>query len=233
MPRKHLIASGINKKQQQQAKLWMKCAKEIKAAAKIGGTNPDANPRLKAAIARALNCNLSRESIEKNINGANKDTSTLKELYYEGYGPNGIAILIKSLTDNEQRTVSAIRGYFSKLNGQLAKPNSVKMIFDELGEFIMESRNLSEDDILNSTLENEIVDLIHEEEYFILYSKPNDFYKTKDNLEKNNIKIISSEIKFIANQKADLPDEYEEKMERFLNSCDEDDDISWVVTNMN
>ena len=233
MPRKHLIASGINKKQQQQAKLWMKCAKEIKAAAKIGGTNPDANPRLKAAIARALNCNLSRESIEKNINGANKDSSSIKELYYEGYGPNGIAILIKALTDNEQRTVSAIRGYFSKLNGQLAKPNSVKMIFDELGEFIIEAKGLSEDDILNATIENDIVDLINEDEYYILYSKPNDFDNTKDNLNKNNINFISSEIKYIASQKADLPDEYEEKMERFLNSCDEDDDISWVVTNMN
>lgn len=233
MPRKHLIASGINKKQQQQAKLWMKCAKEIKAAAKVGGTNPDANPRLKAAIARALNCNLSRESIEKNINGANKDSSTLKELFYEGYGPNGVAILIKALTDNEQRTVSAIRGYFSKLNGQLAKPNSVKMIFDELGEFIIESNNLTEDDILGATIENEIIDLINEDEYFILYSKPNDFDNTKSNLEKSNFKIVSSEIKYIASQKSDLPDEYEEKMDRFLASCDDDDDISWVVTNMN
>lgn len=233
MPRKHLIASGINKKQQQQAKLWMKCAKEIKAAVKVGGNNPEANPRLKAAIARALNCNLSRDSIEKNINGANKDQSTLKELYYEGYGPNGIAILIQALTDNEQRTVSAIRGYFSKLNGQLAKPNSVKILFEELGEFIIDTQGTSEDQLLEITMNNHIIDLIKEEPYFIIYTTPSDFDATNNNLKQHNINVISSEIKYIANSKVDLPDEYEEKMERFLNACHDDDDISWVVTNMN
>ncbi len=204
----------------------MKCAKEIKAATKVGGPNPEANPRLKAAIARALNCNLSRDSIEKNINGANKDQSTLKEMFYEGYGPNGLAILIKVLTDNEQRAVSAIRGYFSKLHGQLAKPNSVQMIFDELGEFIFEAKNNNEDDILNATIENDIVDLINEEDYLILYTKPNDFYAVKDNLEKNNLKPISAEIKYIANQKVDVPDDQMDKVERFLASCEDDDDIS-------
>ncbi len=233
MPRKHLIASGINKKQQQQAKLWMKCAKEIKAAAKVGGPNPEANPRLKAAIARALNCNLSRESIEKNINGANKDQAAFKEMFYEGYGPNGLAILIKVLTDNEQRAVSAIRGYFSKLHGQLAKPNSVKMIFEELGEIIFDAKAASEDDILNATIENDIVDLINEEDYYILYTKPNDFYAVKENLEQHHINFISAEIKYIANQKVDVPDDQMDKVERFLAACEEDDDISWVEINMN
>ena len=233
MPRKHLIASGINKKQQQQAKLWMKCAKEIKAAAKVGGPNPEANPRLKAAIARALNCNLSRESIEKNINGATKDQAAFKEMFYEGYGPNGLAILIKVLTDNEQRAVSAIRGYFSKLHGQLAKPNSVKMIFEELGEIIFDAHSASEDDILNATIENDIVDLVNEEDYYILYTKPNDFYAVKENLEQHHIPFISAEIKYIANQKVDVPDDQMDKVERFLAACEEDDDISWVEINMN
>ena len=216
MPRKHLIASGINKKQQAQAKMWMKCAKEIKAAAKIGGPNPEANPRLKTAIARALQNNLSRESIEKNINGANKDASSLKEIYYEAYGPNGMAILIKVLTDNEQRSVSAIRGYLSKLNGQLAKPNSVKMIFDELGEFILDKQKTNEEEILNCT---------------IMYCKPNLFFAIKEEIEKNNIPIFSAEIKYVANQYVSINDEYKEKYERFINSCDDDDDIQWVVTN--
>ena len=83
----------------------MKCAKEIKAAAKVGGPNPDANPRLKAAIKRALQNNLSRDSIQKNINGASKDSESLKEIFYEGYGPKGIAIIVKALTDNEQKTL--------------------------------------------------------------------------------------------------------------------------------
>ena len=231
MPRKHLIASGINKKQQAQAKMWMKCAKEIKAAAKIGGPNPESNPRLKAAISRALQHNLSRESIEKNINGANKDAANLKEIYYEGYGPNGVAILIKVLTDNEQRSISAIRGYFSKLNGQLAKPNSVKMLFNELGEFIFDKNNITEEEILNIVIDFEIVDLIEEEDSFILHCKPSLFFKIKEKFESEFIPIFSCEIKYIPNQYATISSEYKEKFERFIDSCEEDDDIQWVVTN--
>ena len=166
MPRKHLIASGINKKQQLQSKIWMKCANEIKAAVKVGGTNPEANPRLKAAIIRALQNNLSRDSINRNINGAIKDNSVLKEVMYEGYGPNGLAIIVKALTDNEQRTVSNVRGYFSKLHGEISKPNSVKILFDEMGQFILEKNNLTEDKILELTLDNNIIDLKQDETEF-------------------------------------------------------------------
>ena len=98
MPRKHLIAAGINKKQQSQAKIWNKLAKEIKAATKVGGANPDTNPRLKTAIDKALQNNLSRESIERNINGASIDKSQQNEYLFEIYGPNSIAIMVMALT---------------------------------------------------------------------------------------------------------------------------------------
>ena len=159
MPRKHLIASGINKKQQQQSKIWMKCAKEIKAAAKVGGPNPDANPRLKAAIQRALQNNLSRDSIQRNINGASKDLDVLKEIYYEGYGPKGIAIIVKALTDNEQRTISNVRGYFSKLHGEISKPNSVKILFNEYGVFLINKDQIDENKLLELVIDFNIIDL--------------------------------------------------------------------------
>lgn len=231
MPRKHLISAGINKKQQQQAKLWMKCAKEIKAAVKVGGTNVDSNPRLKSAIARALQNNLSRDSIEKNINGASKDANTLKELFYEGYGPNGIAILIKSLTDNEQRTISALRGYFSKLKGQIAKPGSVMMIFEEKSEFVIDNSIYSEDKILEAVIDFDILDLIDDQDCFILTAKPNDFFVIKDALEKNNITTLDAEIKFVASESKSIDSANIERINKFINSCDEDDDIQWVVTN--
>lgn len=203
----------------------MKCAKEIKAAAKFGGPNPEANPRLKAAIIRAMQNNLSRDSIEKNINGANKDASLLKELYYEGYGPNGIAILIKALTDNEQRTISAIRGYFSKLNGQLAKPNSVKMIFSELGEFIIDKSKYNEEAILNAIINYEIENLIEEEDSFVVYCKPSLFYKLKESFELKNIIPFSLEIKYIPSDYITLDEEHKDRYERFINACENDDDI--------
>jgi UPF0082 protein UPA3_0303 len=112
----------------------------------MGGPNPEANSRLKVAIERALNNNLSRDSIERNINGASKDIDNLKELTYEGYGPNGLAIIVRALTDNEQRTISAIRGYFSKLQGQIAKPNSVSMLFNECGQLLINKETKSLDE---------------------------------------------------------------------------------------
>ena len=193
MPRKHLIASSINKKQQQQSKVALKCVREIKAAVKVGGPNPEANPRLKAAISRALENNLTRETIQRNISNC-KDSEVLKELMYEGYGPRGLAIIIKALTDNEQRTVSNIRGYFSKLKGELSKPNSVKMLFNEYGQFIIAKNDqISEDKILELTLNYNVVDLQHDESAFELLVMPEDFYNVKNLLTENsNLKILSS-----------------------------------------
>ncbi len=231
MPRKHLIASGINKKQQHQAKIWMKCAKEIKAAAKVGGTNPEANPRLRAAITRALSNNLTRESIDKNIKGAITDKTNFKELFYEGYAPNGLAILIKVLTDNEQRAISAIRGYFSRINGQLAKPNSVKILFNEMGEFILDANKYVEDDLMNIIIETEFIDLVHEDDYFVIYTQPNDFYNMKTLLEKNNVELIDESIKYIPDIYVDIGKANIDKWNRFVSNCEEDDDIQWMVSN--
>lgn len=233
MPRKHLIASGINKKQQQQSKIWMKCAKEIKAAAKVGGPNPDANPRLKAAIQKALQNNLSRDSIEKNINGASKDVDSLKEVYYEGYGPKGIAIIVKALTDNEQRTVSNVRGYFSKLHGEISKPNSVKMLFNEYGEFIINKENdIDENKILEITLDYDVIELLEEEGYYILYVDPKDFYSVKNAFDDNNIKLESFEIKYVPSSPITINEEYKIRLDKFFDSCDDDDDVQTVISNV-
>ncbi|WP_278998463.1 YebC/PmpR family DNA-binding transcriptional regulator [Ureaplasma urealyticum] len=231
MPRKHLIASGINKKQQQQAKIWMKCAKEIKAAAKMGGPNPEANPRLKVAIERALNNNLSRDSIERNINGASKDADNLKELTYEGYGPNGLAIIVRALTDNEQRTISAVRGYFSKLQGQIAKPNSVSMLFNEYGQLLIDKKTKTLDEWFELLVDQDIVDINENDEIIEILVQPKDFSATKLILENNNANIQSAEIKLIPTDFISLDDHARERLVRFVNACENDDDISWVITN--
>ncbi|WP_303924129.1 YebC/PmpR family DNA-binding transcriptional regulator [Ureaplasma parvum] len=231
MPRKHLIASGINKKQQQQAKIWMKCAKEIKAATKMGGPNPEANSRLKVAIERALNNNLSRDSIERNINGASKDIDNLKELTYEGYGPNGLAIIVRALTDNEQRTISAVRGYFSKLQGQIAKPNSVSMLFNEWGQLLIDKETKTLDEWFEILIDQSIIDINEYDQIIEILVKPEDFSTVKLILEKNNANIKSAEIKLIPNDFISLDEYARERLVRFVNACENDDDISWVITN--
>ncbi len=232
MPRKHLIASGINKKQQQQSKIWMKCAKEIKAAAKVGGPNPDANPRLKAAIQRALQNNLSRDSIQRNINGASKDSESLKEIFYEGYGPKGIAIIVKALTDNEQRTISNVRGYFSKLHGEISKLNSVKMLFNEYGVFLISKSNIDENKILELTMDCNVVDVIDYDSYYELLVETQDFYKVKNIFDEHSIQIESFEIKHIPIDEIEISDEDKIKLDRFFDSCEDDDDVQIVISNV-
>lgn len=232
MPRKHLIASGINKKQQQQSKIWMKCAKEIKAAAKVGGPNPDANPRLKAAIQRALQNNLSRDSIQKNINGATKDPEILKEILYEGYGPKGIAIIVKALTDNEQRTISNVRGYFSKLHGEISKPNSVKMLFNEYGVFLINKKYIDENRILEITMDFNVIDVHEFSEFYEVLVETNDFYKVKNVFDESQIEIESFEIKHIPINEIEISEEEKIKLDKFFDSCEDDDDIQMVISNV-
>ncbi len=233
MPRKHLIASQTNKKQQAQAKMWQKLAREIRAAVKVGGPNPEANPRLKSAINKALQNNLSRDSINKNINGCNKDTEKLETLEYEAYGPNGLQIIISVLTDNPNRSAGNIRGYLNKFNAKIAKPNSVKSFFEEKGYVIVPKKpNTSIDSLLELTMSNKVLDILEQEDCFEIYVEPSDIYKTVDNLKNNNIEIFLSEIKFFSNQKVSKLDEkIKQKLFDFINSCDDDEDIQWVVTN--
>lgn len=233
MPRKHLIASQTNKKQQAQAKTWQKLAREIRAAVKVGGPNPEANPRLKSAINKALQNNLSRDSINKNINGGNKDNEKLETLEYEAYGPNGIQIIICALTDNPNRTAGNIRGYLNKFNASLAKPNSVKSFFEEKGYIIIPKKSgISVDSLLELTMENKILDIFEQEDCFEIYVEPLDIYKTVDNLRNKNIEVFSSEIKFFSNQKiTELDNKVKQKLFDFIEVCEDDDDVQWVVTN--
>ncbi|MDR1235049.1 MAG: YebC/PmpR family DNA-binding transcriptional regulator [Mycoplasmataceae bacterium] len=232
MPRKHLVASQTNKKQQLQAKLWQKLAREIKAAVKVGGTNIEANPRLKAAVDKALQNNLSRDSIERNINGSHKDSNELSVKEFECYGPSGIQIVVSALTDNINRTISNLNGYLSKLHGQIAKPNSVKIFFDNVGYIVIYKSNISVDKIMETTLDYNIIDIIEQEDAIEIKTNPGDFYKVKDVLTTIGVKIFNSEIRLLPqNPIESLDSDTKTRLEKFIDSCDQDDDIQWVVTN--
>jgi len=237
MPRKHLIASGINKKQQMQAKIWQKLAREIKAAVKVSGPNVDANPRLKAAMDKAYLNNMTKEAIQRNIQGSNKDASELVSLEYECYGPNGIQIIVNALSDNSNRTYSNLRGYLSKLHGEIAKPNSVKIFFDMQGVIIFEKHpNQSKESIEEIVLENNVdgyVDCNEFEDSFEVITTPdNNFYTIKELLSNNGYKVFEAAIKLVAQNKiTSLDEENKARLEKFIESCDEDEDIQSVVTN--
>lgn len=231
MPRKHLIASQTNKKQQDNAKIWQKLAKEIKAAAKVGGPNPDANPRLKAAIDKALQSNLSRDSINRNINGSSKDAEDLFEVEYEIYGPNGVGIIIHALTSNTNRTLSNLNGYLSKLKGNLAKPNSVKINFEQRGIVLTNANNFNEFQMLDLLIDYELIDMTNDEDGFEIICTPKSYYSIKEKLEKSGFKILHSELKLEPLVEIELTKEKRELLDKFLEACENDDDIQWVVSN--
>lgn len=235
MPRKHLIASQTNKKQQQQAKMWQKLSREIKAAVKVGGPNQDANPRLKAAVEKALQNNLSRESIARNIAGNQKDASELFTLEYECYGPNGLQIIVSALTDNQNRTSSNLKGFLSKLHAEIAKPNSVRRFFEKYGVIIVfKSLQYDSDKLLEMIIDYQIVDIIDQLDAYEILVDPKDFYLAKNALEKNSVKIFDAEIKLVALEKIELTNEDEiQRLEKFIENCENDDDIQWVITNNN
>lgn len=233
MPRKHLVATQTNKKQQFQAKIWQKIAKEIKAAVRVGGPNLDANPRLKAAVDKALLNNLSRDSIERNINGNNKDAANMQQVQFECYGPQGVQLIVGGLTDNNNRTIANLNGYLAKLHGQLAKTNSVKTFFDNLGYIlIVKTPNVDVDHVMEWTLNYNVIDIKDLDDVIEIKTAPVDFYRVKEELVKQQCQIHEAEIKLVAqNIITSLLPENAQRLEKFIDSCSEDDDIQWVVTN--
>ncbi|MDC4163102.1 YebC/PmpR family DNA-binding transcriptional regulator [Mycoplasma bradburyae] len=232
MPRKHLIANQINKKQQSNAKLWQKLAKEIKAAVKVGGTDPETNYRLKAAIDKALSYNLSKESINRNIfGGSNKDEDNLIEAEYEIYGPNGLGIIVRTLSDNPNRVISSLNGYISKLKGSLAKPNSVKINFQQQGIILTDLNNFHEETLLGLLIDYELIDINSDDEGYEIITTPNSYYQVKEKLESAKFNIHHSELKLVPLSYVSLNPEQTELFERFVASCENDDDIQWMVAN--
>jgi YebC/PmpR family DNA-binding regulatory protein len=231
MPRKHLIASATNKKQQNNANMWRKLAREIKIASKTGGPNPDANPRLRMAIKKALANNLSKESIEKNINFS-KDDSVLEEMIFEGFGPEGLAIIICALSDNVNRTASAIRGYFTKLGGSVGKTGTASIMFEKKSEIIIKT-DKSEDEMLELIIDMEIDDLNKIDGGYQILFLPTNFEKYSNMIQELKLEVISQEVRLIPHSHINISEELQSKLERFSSSCEDDDDIQWMVDNSN
>jgi YebC/PmpR family DNA-binding regulatory protein len=192
---------------------------------------------LKAAIDKAYLNNMTKEAISRNIQGSSKDASELVSLEYECYGPNGIQIIVNALSDNSNRTYSSLRGYLSKLHGEIAKPNSVKIFFEMQGVIIFEKHpNQSKESIEEIIIENNIegyVDTNEFEDSFEVITTPdNNFYLIKDLLSNSGYKVFEAEIKLVSQNKiASLDEENKARLEKFIESCDEDEDIQSVVTN--
>jgi YebC/PmpR family DNA-binding regulatory protein len=169
------------------AKVFTKLIRELTVAAQAGGMDPDANPRLRSAIATAKTQNLPKDTMERAIKrgGSGEDTTNYEQVRYEGYGPAGVAIVVEALTDNRNRTASEVRSAFNKYNGNLGETNSVSFQFDHVGHITYPATVGSADEVLEYAIEAGAEDVESSEDDHDIYCQPEDLHAVAGELSKN------------------------------------------------
>jgi YebC/PmpR family DNA-binding regulatory protein len=212
-------------------KVWTKVIREITVAAK-GGPDPDDNPRLRLALDKANAANMPKDNIKRAIEkgSGTGETGALEEIVFEGYGPGGVAILVETMSDNRNRTVSDVRHAFSKFGGNLGTDGSVSYLFNKIG-IIHIAKNYSEDDLMEIILESGADDLVDEGEYFEIVTGSSELSSVLEALKNNNIENTNAELTLRAETSIAIDQEMSEKVLKIMDFMDELDDVQEVHTN--
>ncbi len=214
-------------------KLFTRLIREITVAARMGGSDLDANSRLRLAVDKALSSNMPKDTVERAIKrGAGElDSDNFEEVRYEGYGPGGAAILVDCMTDNRNRTVAEIRHAFSKFNGNLGTSGSVAYMFANSG-VIQFSEGINEDDVMEIALEFGAEDVINSEDGRIeVITSPEEYLVVKQALEGKRLSADHAEVTMRATTTTSLSIKDGETMLRLLEALDELDDVQNVYSN--
>ncbi len=216
------------------AKVFTKMGREIAVIVKQGGPNPQENSRLKDAIAKAKAANVPNDNIERIIKKAAGETggAEYEELIYEGYGPNGIAVIVETLTDNRNRTAGDIRHYFDKCGGNLGQSGSVMFMFERKGIIEIEAEGHIEDEVMEAALEAGAEDFNFDGDVFEISTAPNDLGTVRDYLEEKGYSFLSAEVQYVPQTTTVLEDtESAEKMEKLIDMLEENDDVQNIWHN--
>ena len=211
--------------------------REIAVAVKEGGPNPDNNARLRDVIAKAKANNMPNDTIERGIKKAAGDLENVNYSYntYEGYGPGGIAIIVKCLTDNNNRTAGNVRSAFTKGGGSIGVTGCVSYMFDEKGQIIIakEDTEMEADDLMMIALDAGAEDFSEEEDSFEIVTAPDDFSAVRDALDKEGLKMASAEVTMIPQNYVSVTDlDVQKNLDKILDLLDADDDVESVYTNV-
>lgn len=214
------------------AKTFTRIGKDIVMAVKEGGPSSETNSKLRAVIQNAKAANMPKENIERAIKRASdKSTGNFKEIIFEGYGPYGIAIIVETASDNNNRTVANVRSYFNKYGGNLGTAGSVEFMFDRVCSFKVKTETDLEELELNF-IDFGVDEVIEDEDGVLLFSSFENYGAIQKELEKQEIEIISSEFERIPKQNKELDDEKKEEVNILLEKIEEDDDVQNVFHNM-
>jgi len=215
-------------------KVFTKIAKEITLAAKIGGGDPEGNPRLRQAIAAAKTENMPKDNIEKAVKkgtGELGDGVTYEEVTYEGYGPGGVAVLVESMTDNKNRTVAEIRHIFSKHGGNLGENGCVSWMFDKKGNIIVDKSSVTEDELMEIALEAGAEDVVEQQTEFEVRTDPASFEDVKNALEEAGVSCVIAEIGMIPQTVVTLDERQAVQMLKLMEKMEDSDDVQHVYAN--
>ncbi|MAG44271.1 YebC/PmpR family DNA-binding transcriptional regulator [bacterium] len=212
--------------------LFTKLGKAITVAAKMGGGDPDSNFKLRLAIDKARAGSMPKDNIDRAIKRGTGDLEggKIESITYEGFATDGIALMIETLTDNRNRTSSAIKHILSKFGGSLSGPNAVSWMFEPKGIIRIKEMN---DELELELIDAGATDISTEEGGVTIYTQPNDLKKIKDILEQKNIEVEYAEVEQIPKEKKDVPEAQIGKLEKLFAELDENEDVNDFYTNSN
>jgi YebC/PmpR family DNA-binding regulatory protein len=214
-------------------KIFTKIIKEITIAARDGGGDVDANPRLRLAVQTAKGNNMPQDNITRAIKKGTGELEGVKyeELTYEGYAPGGIAMMIESVTDNKNRTVAELRHLISKKNGNLGESGSVAWMFERKGVVNVEKENIKEDELMEVILDSGAEDLKSEGDFFEVVASIENFERVRKAIEDKSYKIESASLQYIAKDLVTVDAKNSEEVIRCIEAIEDYDDVQNVYTN--
>ena len=232
----HSHWAGIKHKKgkadKQRSKIFSKLSKEITVAAKLGDKDPEMNPRLRSAIQSARSANMPKDNIERAIDKSSVNAElNFENLRYEGFGPDKVAVIVETLTDNKNRTASKIRTIFQKAGGSLGTQGSASHNFNQLGIIKVDKKEASDEEIFELAIEAGAEECKSNIDFHEIQCPINEIYKVKKELEKKIVNFISTEIEWIPLNSIKISKEKNEELINFFESLEEDDDVQNIYSN--
>ena len=230
----HNIQNKKGKADAKRGKIFTKIGRELMIAVKNGGPDPDNNPKLRDAIAKAKASNMPNDTVQRSIKKASGELSAVdyERIVYEGYGPSGVAVIVDTLTDNKNRSAGNVRSAFTKGGGNMGTTGCVGFMFQEKGEIVIEKGDLDEEELMMMALDAGAEDFnSDEEEVFIITTAPEDFGTVREALEAEGLEFLEAAVKMIPDTYTEIDEEAAKKFQKMLDLLEDDDDVQEVYHN--
>jgi len=229
----HNIQAKKGKADAARGKVFTKLGRELLIAVKEGGADPAGNSKLRNVIAKCKAANMPNDTINNAIKKASTSNENYEEITYEGYGPNGVALIVEASTDNKNRTAADVRHAFDKSGGNLGTSGCVSYMFNKKGVLIIEkaSVSMSEDELMLLAIDSGAEDFVSEEEIYEITTAPEDFSAVQEELEKQGLTFLEAGVQMVPTTYVALDEKGVEKMEKLIERLEDLDDVSEVYHN--